>query len=73
MAATMLLDRDYRWCAETMLNKFASRALDRADRSQDTGCLTVRLPCVPAAKIWGAARGEDIGVREDFRAGRRSV
>ena len=32
MAATMLLDRDYRWCAETMLNKFASRALDRAER-----------------------------------------
>ena len=31
-SATMLLDRDYKWCADTMLNKFASRALDRAER-----------------------------------------
>ena len=27
-----LLDRDYKWCAETMLNKFTSRALGRAER-----------------------------------------
>ena len=28
----MLLNRDYEWCAETMLYKFGSSALDRAER-----------------------------------------
>jgi hypothetical protein len=28
-SATMLLDRDYKWCAETMLYKFGSSALGR--------------------------------------------
>jgi hypothetical protein len=28
----MLLDRDYKWCAETMLCKFGSSALGRAER-----------------------------------------
>jgi hypothetical protein len=28
----MLLSRDYNWCAETMLYKFGSSALDRAER-----------------------------------------
>jgi hypothetical protein len=28
----MLLDRDYKWCAETMLYKFGSSALGRAER-----------------------------------------
>jgi hypothetical protein len=31
-SAAMLLDRDYRWCAEGMLRKFGSRALSRAER-----------------------------------------
>ncbi len=29
---TMLLDRDYNWCAETMLKKYGSGALGRAER-----------------------------------------
>jgi transposase InsO family protein len=28
----MLLDRDYRWCAEAMLRKFGASALSRAER-----------------------------------------
>lgn len=31
-SATMLLDRDYKWCAETMLYKFGSSAPGRAER-----------------------------------------
>ena len=31
-SATMLVDRDYKWCAEGMLRKFGSRALGRAER-----------------------------------------
>jgi hypothetical protein len=31
-SATMLLDRDYKWCAETMLKKHGLRALGRAER-----------------------------------------
>jgi len=27
----MLLDRDYNWCAETMLSKYGSAALPRAE------------------------------------------
>ena len=30
--SAMLLDRDYKWCAETMLNKVGSSALGRAER-----------------------------------------
>jgi hypothetical protein len=30
-SATMLLDRDYKWCAETMLKKYGLGALNRAE------------------------------------------
>jgi hypothetical protein len=29
---TMLMDRDFKWCAETMLSEFGSTALGRAER-----------------------------------------
>ena len=46
---TMLLDRDYNWCAETMLKKYGLGALGRAEH--------VRGKCCKMASLAGTKSG----------------